>query len=121
MNHIDLYLDLADAETTARLESGDLVINIANASWLPHEYHNPYRNVSVPLAMELASIPAIKQIDIFYDPNEDYHHVKFTLDGHVFDIRWYKIYVVRRDDGKETPFGRSSGIVPWFKAGKHKG
>jgi len=34
----------------------------------------------------------ITEFDLFYDPNEDFHHLTFEYNGNKADIRFYKVY-----------------------------
>jgi hypothetical protein len=46
-------------------------------------------------------MPEATDFKLWYDPNQDFHHLSFTVNGKLFDIRYYKILgleVDGRDD-----------------------
>jgi hypothetical protein len=73
--------------------------------------------VLIPLAEQIfrsfrvAEMPEIKEIQIFYDQAEDYHHAAFEIDGHKIDIRYYKVLACTIDGerGRMVPLSRPQG------------
>lgn len=60
-----------------------------------------FDGIMVNLATDLLEqMPDITEIELSYDPNQDYYHAKFTLNGHSVDIRSYKVHSAFID-GKE--------------------
>lgn len=110
------------ADVGRRFASGDLKIEIGESNWPKGWYSDPYFNVSVPFALELAQrLPTVKVFKLYYWGKQDFHHVEFECDGETYIVQWYKIFTIyRKSDGmKHYSDGRYS-IPGWFGRGRHK-
>src|ERR1019366_8504309 len=64
-----------------RWVSKELQIEIGEDNWRDDWYSDPYFNVSVPIALELAlALPIVKVFKLWYDPKIDFHHIEFDYD-----------------------------------------
>jgi hypothetical protein len=70
-------------------------------------YKDPYRNVSIPFAANLANAaPSIEVFQIYYYQPEDFHHIRFDFQGDTYILEWYKIITLhRKSDGHRRMFG----------------
>lgn len=115
--------ELATEPELVRLNSGELAISVAEPTWPEEWYLDPYRRVSIPLALQLArEVLDVKQIHVWYDREQDFHHIDFDVDGESYSIQWYKVFTLKRNrDGAEVMFGRYSHRIPeFFARSKHK-
>jgi len=108
-----------------KYEIGSLKITIAEPNWKPEWYSDPYRNISMPLALQIAKeCRSSNNFKVFYDPNEDFHHITFDYDGDAYDIQWYKVYSMRRlSDNKTVLFGRIGNhyqVSDFLRSAGHK-
>ena len=102
-------------QTAERFRSGDLRVEIAPPSWPDGWYCDPYWRVSVPLAVQLMSLPAANDFVIYYHRDTDFHRIQFDYDGDTFIIRWYKTFILhRKSDRKHIDFGRREGSISDF-------
>ena len=83
-------------------------------------------NTLTGLAQDLTDVcPEITNLTLWYDKQQDFHHLSFNLDGDHYDIRYYKIFVVTKNDWdtflNRNLFGRSSfSLIDFFRNGKHR-
>ena len=105
-----------------RYASGELKIEIGESNWPKEWYSDPYFNVSVPLALEIAlALPDVKVFKLYYWRDTDFHHVRFEYDGDEYIIQWYKVFVLyRKSDGHSYHACERWGIAKFFKGGRYK-
>lgn len=85
----------------------------------------------VDLASELARVPGISTIRVWYDARADFNYLAFSLDGHRYLIRSYKALCLIRDpDGDDrsrfweryfyTAHGGRTELLTFFTLGRYK-
>lgn len=55
--------------------------------------------------------------EVFYDEENDFHHLKFTVRGIIFDIRCYKILAITidgKDNGYAWPIERKDDLIKFI-------
>lgn len=114
---------IINADLKARFASGDLTVTFGEKNWREGYYTDPWVRVSIPVTCDIARhLPSVKSYHIHYDNQEDFQLIDFEFEGIKYQIRWYKVFAVKRlTDNKSILFGRaSSEIGEFFARGKHK-
>lgn len=110
------------AGVKSRFDSGQLTFRIGENNWPEGWYTDPYFNVSVPVALDLAQVlPEVKSFRLWYQKEIDFHNIVFDYDGNTYCVQWYKIFTVhRKSDSKKVYMESRHTIADFFKSGRHK-
>lgn len=104
-----------------RIDDGELVIDIGKNNWPEGWYRDPYFNVSVPLALEIAqALPDVKKFSLYYQREIDFHNIMFDYDGDTYCVQWYKIFTIHRKSDDKKYYIPKYEIAHFFKSGRYK-
>lgn len=112
------------AELAEKFASGHFRVEFGADDW-PERWYTAlaWENRSWPLIFSLMEqIQGINDFKLYYDRNEDFHHIEFTLEGERYDVQWYKVYSVTRlrDKQKNTLYYHDFQVVDFFRNNRHK-
>ena len=106
------------------IKRGQLHFECGNDRWNPAYYcETAWEKKSWPLVFGLAyEMRKADNFKLYYDANQDFHHIEFDLDNERYDVRWYKIYSVTRiTDGATWSFNSNEkNVIDFFKRGEHR-
>lgn len=94
-----------------RFQRGELVFDIVPPTW-KSGWSDPYGNVSIPLAIEIAyHNKDANNFRIYYYAPQDFQRIQFDSRGDQFCVEWYKIYSLYRRSDKMKCYSSSTLFV----------